>query len=263
METHTIQVPGAKLYYQSKGSGPLLLMMCGGSGDADGFASLMDELSKDFTVVSYDRRGYSRSPLDHPEEQSTIEIPTQADDAVRLIKEITQEPVYLFGASFGAAVGLEVVAKNPGLARALVAHEPPIHLLLPEEERMNELPQTGDPRALQQYMASMGVSPDPRMIAMLPKEFLERKAINTKHFMAREARAVRIYLPDFEALKNSTTKINIAGGETGRAYAPYRSATLVAERLGISLVEFPGNHVGMVSHPKEFAEKLRAVLGYP
>ena len=36
--------------------------------------------------------------------------------------------------------------------------------------------------------------------------------------------------------------------------------TLLANRLGKAVVEFPSHHAGYVSHPRAFAEQLRAVL---
>ena len=36
--------------------------------------------------------------------------------------------------------------------------------------------------------------------------------------------------------------------------------TLLANRLGKAVVEFPSHHAGYVSHPRVFAEQLRVVL---
>jgi hypothetical protein len=40
MKTDTLTVPGATLYYEVRGSGPTLLLICGGIYDAAGFAGL-------------------------------------------------------------------------------------------------------------------------------------------------------------------------------------------------------------------------------
>jgi pimeloyl-ACP methyl ester carboxylesterase len=61
--THTLTVPGARLHYEVRGRGPVLLMICGGIYDAAGYAALADRLADAYTVVTYDRRGNSRSPL--------------------------------------------------------------------------------------------------------------------------------------------------------------------------------------------------------
>ena len=62
----TLPVPGASLYYKVQGSGPLLLMLQGGDGDAEGSDGVAAHLIDRYTVVSYDRRGLSRSKLDSP-----------------------------------------------------------------------------------------------------------------------------------------------------------------------------------------------------
>ena len=75
----TLRVPGASLYYEVRGRGPVLLLISAGAADAASFNGIATHLANHYTVVSYDRRGYSRSPLDDPEEEQRIE--THSDDA--------------------------------------------------------------------------------------------------------------------------------------------------------------------------------------
>jgi pimeloyl-ACP methyl ester carboxylesterase len=44
MMTETLPVPGASLYYEVRGSGPVLLMIPGGPMDADGFKQIAERL---------------------------------------------------------------------------------------------------------------------------------------------------------------------------------------------------------------------------
>src|SRR3954471_7525512 len=104
MKTATLAVPGATLYYEIRGAGPLLLVLQGGDGDAGRNADLVGRLADHYTVVTYDRRGLSRSRLDDPATPVTVEA--HADDAHRLLAELTDEPALLLGSSFGALVGL-------------------------------------------------------------------------------------------------------------------------------------------------------------
>jgi pimeloyl-ACP methyl ester carboxylesterase len=90
-----IQVPGAQLYYQARGSGPVLFIIAGGSGGAESFQAAGSFLEHSFTVLSYDRRGYARSPLDRPDKVAVVSIKTQSDDAHRLLAALTTEPVIL------------------------------------------------------------------------------------------------------------------------------------------------------------------------
>jgi hypothetical protein len=72
VRTGTVKVPGARLFYQVRGSGPGLMILCGGAAGVDGFSSVAPYLAASYTVVTYDRRGLSRSPLDHPGQDPAI-----------------------------------------------------------------------------------------------------------------------------------------------------------------------------------------------
>jgi len=65
------------------------------------------------------------------------------------------------------------------------------------------------------------------------------------------------YTLDIVAISATSTRIVIAAGQASRGHFPHRVATLLAERLGTAVVEFPSHHAGYVSHPRAFAEQLR------
>ena len=74
-KVETLKVPGAHLYYEVRGSGPVLLLMPGGPADATGFRRIADELAAHHTVVTYDPRGLSRSKLESPlDEERIVEV---------------------------------------------------------------------------------------------------------------------------------------------------------------------------------------------
>ncbi len=61
MKTAILQVPGANLYYEVRGAGPVLLFMPGGPADATTFRQVEHDLASKYTVVTYDPRGLSHS----------------------------------------------------------------------------------------------------------------------------------------------------------------------------------------------------------
>ena len=124
MKTETLQVPGAALYYEVRGSGPVLLMIPGGPMDADGFKGIGDRLAGDYTVVTYDCRGNSRSPMQGSWDDLTVGL--FADDARRLLDAVGTDQADVLGSSGGATYALDLVARYPGRVRTLVAHEPPV-----------------------------------------------------------------------------------------------------------------------------------------
>src|SRR6266702_1245596 len=62
----TLNVPGVQLFYEVSGSGPLLILIPGARGDGAVFRPLAHHLSAQYQVVTYDRRGFSRSSLAGP-----------------------------------------------------------------------------------------------------------------------------------------------------------------------------------------------------
>jgi len=120
MKTETLQVPGASLYYEVRGSGPVLLMIPGGPMDADGFKDIADRLADDYTVVTYDCRGNSRSPMQGSWDDLTVGL--FADDAHRLLDAVGTDQADVLGSSGGATYALDLVARYPGRVRTLVAH---------------------------------------------------------------------------------------------------------------------------------------------
>jgi pimeloyl-ACP methyl ester carboxylesterase len=124
---HALSVPGARLYYERGGTGPLLLLI-GSPMDSSGFTPLAGVLSDRYTVITYDPRGTGSSTSEDTDQDVTPEL--QADDVYRLLTELGGEPADVFGSSGGAVVGLALVTAHPGQVRTLVAHEPPVIELL-------------------------------------------------------------------------------------------------------------------------------------
>jgi pimeloyl-ACP methyl ester carboxylesterase len=118
------KVAGGSIYYTVQGTGPALLLMGGGPGNADTLEPLASRLAQDHTVVTYDRRGYSRSQVDDPAQPAGI--PGHSDDARQLIADLGSGPVSVFGTSFGALVALDLAATAPDAIGLLIVHEPPL-----------------------------------------------------------------------------------------------------------------------------------------
>jgi pimeloyl-ACP methyl ester carboxylesterase len=116
-----------------RGKGSLLLILPGGHGDADTAEALCQQLVDRYTVVTYDRRGMSRSTIDRPTDTPTIE--THSEDVYRLLATLTSHPSLVFGSSISALIGLDLVARYPKQVSVLLAHEPPAFELLPAVER--------------------------------------------------------------------------------------------------------------------------------
>src|SRR5215510_13204041 len=163
-KTATVKVPGASLYYEVTGSGPVLLMIPGAPADAGAFAAIAAQLADRYTVVTYDWRGSARSPLDEPvgDLPGGLAMQVQGDDAGHLLAAVGDGPAYVLGCSGGALVGLDLAARHPDRVDALVAHEPPAMNLLPDsagwrtafEEVYETYRRDGAGPAMQQFIAT-------------------------------------------------------------------------------------------------------------
>src|SRR5437868_14377773 len=95
----TLAVSGARLYYELRGSGPLMAIV-GAPMHSAPFAPLADLLAASNTVLTTDPRGHFGSVLDDPDAESTPEL--RAHDLARLIRHIGAGPATVLGSSGGA-----------------------------------------------------------------------------------------------------------------------------------------------------------------
>lgn len=268
----SLDVPGARLYYERRGSGPLLLMI-GSPMDSTGFAGLASAMAGRYTVVTYDPRGIGGSSREDTASEVTPE--QQAGDVHHLLSALGGRPADVFGSSGGAVVGLALVTAHPAEVRTLVAHEPPVIELLPDRDQVRAQIQDvydtyraeGAGPAMRKFMAHAGLGggsgpagapqwePSPEQLA--------RMSASTETFLAHLIRATTRYQPRIEALQAAATRIVVATGATSAGQLAHRSAVALAGRLAVSTVEFPGDHGGFVAQPGLFGQVLDHVLTQP
>lgn len=288
----TVVVPGARLHVERAGDGPGLLLVSGGGGDAAAYEDVVPLLAKTFTVVTYDRRGNSRSPFTDPD--APIDPATQADDAAAVLGHYGLERAYVFGNSSGAIMALEMVARHPGRLRGAVVHEPPLVQLLPadsaerrEIEHIGRLARDGHLMRAYAAFGAMTLPDPPRMFLsptgqaviaagthlMLAAGGLARKVTRREpDVMTRQLRNAELtmtrelpvfcfdYQPDLAALAASTAPWCPATGRDSVGKPYYAPAHLLSKRLGVPCREFPGGHVPYMQHPEEFTATLTTIL---
>jgi pimeloyl-ACP methyl ester carboxylesterase len=267
----TLNVPGATLYYETQGIGPVLLLIPGGPADAGVFAGLTPFLIDRYTVIPYDPRGNSRSVPDDIAADQDLDV--HGDDAAALLAAVTDQPAYVLGNSGGAQIGLNLTARHPTRVHTLVAHEPPCAQLLPDADKLQaaieDVYQTyrghGVEAGMQRFQQVIGLAdappeqpqrePTPEML-----EGWQRIAGNLEFFLAHGARPLTGYIPDVVALRAGPARIVVGVGEASEGQLAHRAAVALAERLGSPPVTFPGDHGAMVSRPRQFAETLHEIL---
>lgn len=266
-----LDVPGARLYYEVSGAGPVLLLIPGGPADADGWAPIAGLLDDQYTVVRYDPRGISRSRLDDPE---TVPVEVHADDAARLLKAVGAKPASVLGHSGGGVIGLALVERHPELVQTYVAHEPPLVELLPADDPRREAGQAiydtyqneGSGAAMAMFMTAAGMDEEAPAAPLSPEseaamaEAMASIEPNLDFFFGHYLLPITSYTPDFAALQDSSTRVLAGVGEESVGQETYDTALALAERLGVQPVVFPGDHIGMTTHPEAFAATLREAL---
>ncbi|SDI33975.1 alpha/beta fold hydrolase [Nonomuraea jiangxiensis] len=89
----------------------------------------------------------------------------------------------------------------------------------------------------------------------------ERTMADMPYFLGRIVPSFMAYAPDVDRLRALSDRLVLAAGADSHGELPYRPAAFLAEQFGTELVLFPGGHTGLTTHPAEFGELLRKVLG--
>jgi pimeloyl-ACP methyl ester carboxylesterase len=262
--SHMLDVPGARLYYEVQGSGPAC-MLIGHPMDSSGFALIAPLLAEDYTVVTYDPRGFGRSAIDDPDQDGEPDL--LADDVRRVLEAaIGEESAHVFGSSGGAVTGLALVARYPGLVETLIAHEAPLALLLPESEPARAafhqiyetFRATGISAAWEAFSSFTGLTMAPQPPDAQPPSAQE--VATSTRFFEHGLLPIALYQPDFPALEAAPSRVVVAGGTASKGEFPQRTAAALAGRLGTPLLDFPGGHVGFLTEPRGFASVLTRAL---
>lgn len=280
----TLKVPGATIYYEVRGAGPILLIIPGGPQDAGVFSGLSGALAGRYTVVTYDPRGNSRSRFDGDPEELDLDV--QADDAALLIEAAGGGPAYVFGTSGGAQIGLSLAARHPERVRTLVAHEPPAIMLLDDpaealaadQEIYDAYRRDGVDAAMGKFFAMNGLEEAAEQqpeggsqqhegpsLDMPPEaaETFARVSGNFEYWLAHGMRPLSLYVPDVARLRHGKPRIVVALGEQSVGQPIYAMGMALTRKLASKPASFPGDHMGFDAHAEDFAETLHRALTGP
>jgi pimeloyl-ACP methyl ester carboxylesterase len=124
---------GVRLFYQVSGDGdPPLVLVHGSWVSQDHWDLVVPLLARSFRVVTYDRRGHSRSQ--RPPGQGSVH--QDVADLAALIEHLDLGQVWVAGNSFGGSIALRLAAERPDLLGGVVAHEPPLFALLADDPEL-------------------------------------------------------------------------------------------------------------------------------
>ena len=246
------------LHHEVRGDGPPVVFITGASGDAGHFARAAERLAGEFTAVTYDRRGCSRSaPLPADEVMS---IADQADDAARLVEELGVAPAVVFGTSGGGDILLDLLARRPAVLRGAIVHEP----RRPHPGAGGRRSAPADRRAREHR--------SPRGDGGLPAPEHERRDVRgarpaaaradpgrRRTLLRAAAPGVRAFVPDVEGIRASGVPLRLLVSADG--VPPLIGATeRLARELALEVGSISGHHAPYLQQPEAFAEELRPIL---
>ena len=266
----TVSVNGTQLYYERRGSGPCVLFISGATGDAGHFTRVAELLADEFTVVTYDRRGNSRSP--RPAGWMATSMDEQADDAAALLRALELAPAAVFGTSGGAVILLNLLLRHPAVLRGALVHEPPIIPVIPGGAELGaqfqamteEALAKGGPRgAMELFLRAEAGDAN---FEQLEPVLRERMLGNAELFFSAELTPFASYVPDAAVLAQVSVPVfalagvEHRGADGGAGDYHYEATRWVAEHLRTNLIELPGAHAPYLDRPQELADALRPML---
>jgi pimeloyl-ACP methyl ester carboxylesterase len=262
-----VKVNGGELYYEARGTGPAILLIHGTNLDSGCYGALAGILAKEFTVITYDRRGYSRSP--RPTAWESTSIQEQADDAAALLGALGIGPAAVFGSSSAGPIALELALRHPERVRGVIAHEPGLYTVLPQAmvqeafagltPMIEQAVAAGGPAAGQQALLG-ALAGAGGFESLAGADMRERWLSNAGFVFQMEFPNMLLgYQPDEDAIAATRVPIQVMRAEESLPINIAASEWL-ASKTGTSLLECPGTHLAYCQRPAEVAEAIRPFL---
>lgn len=266
----TITVNGVRLYYELTGNGTIPLVLVHGSlGSHATWDPVAPALAESFRVLTYDRRGHSRS--ERPDGQGSVR--EDVTDLAALIEEFGLAPAYLVGLSFGGAIALRLAVARSDLTRGLIAHEPAmlsivagdpsVKPLLDETRRtigsvLARIAEGDHAGAAEQFIETVAVGHG--AWALLSTEYRQTLIENAPTFLDEmNDPSVRVFDLDLLREMHQPTLLTL-GDRSPAVFAP------VVRRLAIAMpssevLTFTGaSHTPQASHPEKYVEAVEAFV---
>lgn len=274
------------LFCRREGCGPILLLIHGVACDSEFFRQASAILAEHFTVISYDRRGYSRSiPA---EGENDFSVWAHAEDAAEIIRaelkrtqtenqrgELSEETeaveqveplkedtgngdgVFVAGCSAGGAVAAALATKYSKLVRQVFLHEPLMRgsgELAAEQDAFWEKLRKGAEKhriitCMMHFVNAMGgMNRDKEGQSM---EQQSRNLKNLELFLEKEMDSFSsLNLDDFDI----SVPVTVACGSDDKNGMFHRSAYQAAEIKGWKHRIVPGYHNFASDEPEAFAQ---------
>lgn len=264
----TAEINGVELYYEQFGEGDRIVMTHGSWTDGRTWEAVTERLSDDFEVVTWDRRGHSRSG----DAEGPGSCREDASDLAGLIEHLGASPVHVVGNSAGGNVALNLVNIRGDLVRSAAVHEPgPFGILEESGDRhlvelvqhektltahVEKLIAAGEHREAGRYFVEE-VAVGPGAWEQLPEEVRDVITANAATVPDDLREGWDVGSVDIEALSASSVPLLISSG-TDSPKMEAAAAVELRRRLPAASLEMVegGGHIPHRTHPDEYVALL-------
>jgi pimeloyl-ACP methyl ester carboxylesterase len=256
------QINGNSIYWEIDGeSGDPMVLVHGSWVDHRSWAPVVPALSQSFRVLSYDRRGHSRSQ--RPTGQGSVR--EDVADLAALLEELDHAPAHVVGSSFGGSIVLRLATERRDLFRSLIAHEPPLLGLLKNDPDSHDTLATVQERiaavidllirneqtaGARQFVETVALGPGSWL--GLPQEVRETFVNNASTWLdeVRDPEALEI---DLDSLRDFSPPALLTTGDQSPPFFPLVVGQ-VAAALPQAEIRIHGGagHVPHQSHPEQY-----------
>jgi pimeloyl-ACP methyl ester carboxylesterase len=108
-------------YYELTGNGPVVVLIPSGEGDCGSFQKVATSLAAEFTVLTFDMPGFSRTS--DPADFEHYTMSRAAGEIAALVKSLGLGPATVYGCSSGGHIALCLGAEHTAMVRQLIVHE--------------------------------------------------------------------------------------------------------------------------------------------
>ncbi|MEW5979503.1 MAG: alpha/beta hydrolase [Acidobacteriota bacterium] len=257
-------VNGIQIYWEINGdAGDPMVLVHGSWGDHESWAAVVPDLARRFRVLTYDRRGHSRSG--RPPGQGSVR--EDVADLAAVLETLQHSPAHVVGNSFGASIVLRLAAERPELFRSLIVHEPPLFGLLKDDstatavlaavqERIStvvSLLTAGEStEGTRQFVETIAFGPGAWV--ELPQAVRETFVFNAPTFLdeAHDPEALEIDLAGLRRL--AAPALLTIGDQSAPFFPPVVNRVAMAMPKAKTRTLAGAGHVPHLSHPAEYAE---------
>ncbi|MCB2377605.1 alpha/beta hydrolase [Hymenobacter sp. BT635] len=108
---------GVKLYYETYGTGPTLLLLHGNGGSSQDFKQTIPYFARRYRVIALDSRAHGQSV----DAGDSLSFEMLADDCAALLTQQRLDSAYVLGWSDGGITALVLALRHPGKVKRLAA----------------------------------------------------------------------------------------------------------------------------------------------